>query len=196
MSEQNLEQSIDYLALFIQGLGQFSGVFLGVIAGTAVTILAQKWLTSQSEQKQLNNFKFELELNSKKIEEWLTELGKYRNAVNGDSLLNYFGYFRFSSFIGVIASQLHGSGAIYKHLSHDHIGQLQIIYNELSLQGENILNNKIEQRKQSLANLNNQNQGQIWQSTLKQEVVNDINFWEEKLNGHTKTIDSIIESIS
>ena len=117
-------QEINYLQLFILGLGQFTGVFLGVIAGTIVTILVQKWVALRAEKQQLANFKFELELNMKKIKAWLDELNKYRNAVNGDALLTYFGYFNLSSFIGVIVSRLHASGTIYKYLSHDDFGKL------------------------------------------------------------------------
>ena len=189
------EQSIDYTALFFQGLGQFTGVFLGVVAGTIVTILVHRWFSSRAESNQLRNFIFELELNAKKLEGWLEELTKYRNAVNGDSLLTYFGYFKFSSFIGVTASQLHGSGAIYKYLSHEHIGQLQEVYNTLSINGEHYINNQIEQRKQTLAALKENDQEELWQTWLKPQVVSDINFWEEKLKSHLKSVRSVIEVI-
>ena len=195
MKEQNFEQTIDYLSIFTQGLGQFSGVFLGVLAGTIVTILAQKWLLNRSESNLLSNFKFELELNDKKLKGWLEELIKYRNAVNGDSLPTYFGYFKFSTFIGVMAFQLHGSGAIYKHLSHDLIGKLQEVYNDLSTNGENYINNQIEQRKQTLASFKERGQEDMWQSSLKSQVVNDINFWEEKLKSHLLTVREVIKVI-
>lgn len=195
MAGRNIEQSIDYMALFVQGLGQFTGVFLGVIAGTIVTILVHKWFTNRAESNQLGNFKFELELNAKKLEGWLEELTKYRNAVNGDSLLTYFGYFKLSTFIGVTAFQLHGSGAIYKYLSHELIGQLQEVYNELSINGENYINNQIEQRKQTLAALNERGQEGLWQTWLKPQVVNDINFWEERFKSHLKSVRSVIEVI-
>ncbi len=181
-----------YAPLFYKGLGQFFGVFFGVIAGTAVTIAAQKWLYRSSEKQQIKNLKFELELNCKKIQEWQEELIRYRNAVNGDSLLDYFGYFKLSSFIGVTVFQLHTAGVIYKYLSHEHIGQLQEVYNNLSLHGENYLNNQIEQRKQALAALKESGQHALWQQYLKPQVVRDIDFWEEKFRSHLNTINNVL----
>jgi hypothetical protein len=189
------EETINYLALFSQGLGQFFGVFLGVIAGTIVTIATQHWLSKRGESNQLKNFKFELELNAKKLESWLEELERYRNSVNGDSLQTYFGYFNLSTFVGVTAIQLSGSGAIYKHLSHELIGQLQEVYNELSLTGENYLNNQIQQRQQTLAALNEDGQQKMWQSWLKPQVVRDIDFWEEKFKSHLKTVKAVIDVV-
>jgi len=189
------EQTIDYLYIFAQGLGQFTGVFLGVLSGTIVTILAQRWFAQRAESNQLGNFKFELELNEKKLNAWLEELTKYRNSVNGDSLITYFGYFKFSTFIGVTAFQLHGSGAIYKHFSHELIGKLQEVYNDLSISSENYMNNQIEQRKQALASLKNQGKEDMWQSSLKPQVVRDIDFWEEKLKSHLHTVREVINVI-
>src|SRR5271157_4207419 len=79
------------------------GVFLGVIAGTVVTILVQLYLQHLSETQQTRNLKFELGLNIQKIESWLEELKLYRNAVNGESLHTCFGYFDMSRIVSVTA---------------------------------------------------------------------------------------------
>ena len=184
------------LTAFVNGFGQFLGIFLGVIAGTAVTLLVQFWIRKRDEKSQVKNLKFELDLNSSKIEEWLEELAKYRNAVNGDSIQNYFGYFKLSSFIGVTAYQIHQSGLLYKHLSHEHIRQMQEVFNDFSFNGENFLNNQIEQRKQSYAYIQSLGNLQSWQSDLKPLVVRDIDFWEQKFKGHKNTVKSIIEGLN
>ena len=110
-----------YLNYVVQGFG----VFLGVIAGTAVTLLVQYLIQYKDIQQQTKNLKFELELNVGKIDAWLDELGKYRNAVNGDALHNYFGYFDLSRTVSNTTSTMFISGRLYKKLTHDQIGQLQ-----------------------------------------------------------------------
>jgi hypothetical protein len=181
--------------LFFTGLGAFTGVFLGVVAGTLVTILTHLWLQRRHEFNQIRNLVFELELNCKKLEGWLEELGRYRNAVNGDSLLRYYGYYKISSGVGVTAHQLHESGLLYKYLSHEHIGQLQEVFTDLSLPGENYMNNQIQQRKQSLQALEQLGQQGQWMLSLKPQVVNDIDFWEGKLRGHENALRSIIGAL-
>lgn len=82
---------MDYI---LQGFG----VFLGVLAGTAVTLLTQWVIQKRNEAQLLRNLKFEFELDIKKIDSWLEEITRYRNAVNGDALHTYFGYFDLSRF--------------------------------------------------------------------------------------------------
>lgn len=180
---------------FLGGLGQFTGIFLGVVAGTAVTILVQKWDQLRNEKKQIANLKFELTLNIKKVESWLEELEKYRNALNGDSIHDYFGYFNLSSAVVVVAFQLHQSGLIYRHLSHEHIGQLQEVFNDLSINGENFLNNQIFQRKQEFNTLRDQGSLPLWQQNMKPQIVRDIDFWEQKFKSHLNSLRSIVEAL-
>lgn len=183
------------MTFLIDGLSQFIGVLLGVVAGTAITVLAQKWIYRQSKKDQIKNLKSELELNVKKIDDWIEEIGKYRNKVNGDSLLNYFGYFRLSSIVGVTASQLHASGTIYKYLPHEQIGLLQELFNELSINGENYINNQIAQRKEALNALKENGAMQQWQQYLKPEIDKDIDFWEGKFKTHLASLKTIRETL-
>ncbi|HHH50365.1 MAG TPA: hypothetical protein ENK52_05240 [Saprospiraceae bacterium] len=189
-------QAINYFTLFVQGLGQFTGVFLGVIAGTAVTLLVHHFIRKKDEKNQIKNLKFELEINLNKIKDWRDELTNYRNAVNGDSFITYFGYFKLSSFIGVTIFQLHNSGTLYQYLSHEIIGQLQEVFNDFSLTGENYLNNQIRQRKDTLVNLNESGNPELWQKQLKPEIVRDIDFWEQKFKTHENTIKKTIQALN
>jgi hypothetical protein len=125
----------DNLSYFVEGLGSFSGVFFGVVAGSIVTLLVNYLAQRLDERSQIKNLVFELSLNCTKLEEWLEELTKYRNAVNGDSLDSYYGYIRLSSAIGVTTNQLHTRGVLYRHLSHEHIAQLQEAFTDLSIYG-------------------------------------------------------------
>ena len=126
---------MNYLNPLIQGLG----IAGGLIAGVLVSLLVKFYQQRRKEVEQTRNLRFELELNVTKIMAWLEEIGKYRNAVNGDSLHNYFGYFDLSRALFVTANQMLQSGLLYKKLSHDEVGQLQNIAVDLSLSGEQLL---------------------------------------------------------
>jgi hypothetical protein len=49
-NQQMNDQSVSYIQSFVTGLGEFTGVFLGVIAGTAVTILVHLYLQRRGEK--------------------------------------------------------------------------------------------------------------------------------------------------
>lgn len=171
---------------FLQGFG----VFLGVIAGVAVLILTQ-WINEKAKESQkVKNLKFEFGLNIKKINKWLEEINKYRNAVNGDSLGNYFGYFNLSRFVTVTANDMFSKGLLYKYLDYNDIGKLQVIYSEFTLHGENFLNNQIIQnRNQALK------EPMSW-PTLKSKVVLEVNFWDNKFQEHKKTLEDILKKLA
>lgn len=156
------------------------GVFLGVLAGTAVTLLTQWIIQRRRESQKLKNLKFEFELNIKKIDRWLEEITAYRNAVNGDTLHMYAGYFDLSRFVSVTANDMFLTGLLYRYLDHDDIGNLQVLFSEFSLYGENYLNNQIAQNK---ANFN------------KAKAVQDVNFWEKKFKDHKKTLEQILKKL-
>ncbi len=108
---------------FLQGFG----VFLGVIAGVVVTLVANAIIYKRRNRKNAQNLLFEYELNIKKIDLWLEEIERYRNAVNSETMFQYFGYFDYSKFVIVTANNMFTSGLLYDYLSHDHISILQEI---------------------------------------------------------------------
>ena len=166
------------------------GVFLGVIAGVVVLILFQWYIERKKESQKVKNLKFEFELNIKKIDKWLEEINKYRNAVNGDSFNNYFGYFNLSRFINVTGNDLFVKGLLYKYLDYDDIGKLQVIYSEFTLQGENFLNNQIVQNRNQVLQ-----QPTSWPA-LKSKVVLEVDFWDNKFQEHKKTLEDILKKLA
>jgi hypothetical protein len=179
---------------FFSGLGQFTGIFLGVIAGTAVTIVANSWSKRSNEKTQISNLRFELDLNRKKTIDWLKEVKRYRDSVNGDAIQNYWGFFKFSSAIGVTMFQMHQSGLLYQYLTHDEIGQLQEMFNDYSSTGEQYFNNQITQNRQLFVNTS----AQIgyWQKEIKPKVVSEIDFLENQLNNHLQHLSLIIDKLA
>jgi hypothetical protein len=171
------------------------GVFLGVIAGTAVTVLAGVWFQRRNETQQTGNLLFELELNIQKIDKWLEEVQCYRNAVNGDCLHTYFGYFDLSRIVSVTANAMFQSGLLYKKLGKGQIGQLQVIFSEFSLHGEQYINNQITQAKQVLEQCRTASGIASWTSGFKPEAVRNVDFWEKKFQEHRKSLLQIVGAL-
>ena len=181
---------------FLQGIGSAVGVFLGVVAGTAVTILAHRFQERRSERRQLRNLSFELQLNVKKINGWLEELARYRNAVNGDNLNNWFGYFDLGKTVSATASAMLASGLLYDTLVHRHVEALQVVFWELSGVGENYMNEQFQAKRDAFNQLRQASNPFLWTNTVKPEAVQLADYWEEKLRGHRAKLEEITRSTS
>ena len=171
------------------------GVFLGVLAGTAVTLLTGWLLQKKNQAQQARNLRFELQLNLGKIDHWLEELGTYRNAVNGDTLNTYFGYVDLGKMVYVTANSMFQSGLLYKYLDDEMIGQLQVILSELSLVGERQLNDLIWRHKQVFQYSRDPQKEHLWSGGGKADAVRHADFWEPKLKGHRKTLEKLIAAL-
>lgn len=182
---------VSAMTFFLQGFG----VFLGVLAGTAVTILAAWLIKRHGEKQQKVNLLFELELNVRKIDVWLEEIGKLRNAINGDAMHQYCGYFDLSRILSVTCYNMFQSGLLYKYLDHDAIGTLQVIFSEFSHHGEQYFNNQINQITQSFNNAYAQDQGQQWLIADKAAAVGIVDFWENKLIAHKQSFHEIVTEL-
>lgn len=176
-------------------LVQGFGVFLGVVAGTAVTVLAALYFQRRNETQQTRNLRFELTLDIKKVETWLEEIKRYRDAVNGDSLHTYFGYFDLSRIVSVTANAMFQSGLLYKKLSHDQIGKLQVIFSEFSVHGEQYLGNQLTQTRQLLEQCRSSGDMATWSSHFKPDAVANVNFWERKFQEHKRSLEEIARSL-
>lgn len=161
---------------FLQGFG----VFLGVIAGVAVTVIATAIIDKRRNKKNAQNLLFEFELNIKKIDLWLEEIEKYRNAVNSETMFQYFGYFDYSRFVIVTANNMFTSGLLYDYLSHDHISTFQEISSYFSLNGENYINGQITFNKDTFD---------------KVRATGDINYHEGRLKSSKKSLLKIMEAL-
>ena len=163
------------------GLGIVIGVLAGIIAGTVITVVERRVSQGRTERLWLGYLRYEINLNIQKIDGWLQELQRYRNAVNASDLADYAGYFDLSRFLMVTANNLLNAGLLYKHLSYQHIGSLQAAAGELSIFWENYMNNQI-----------NENRAQFVQSKAAREV----NFWEQKFNQHKSALQDIVAKLS
>ena len=169
------------------------GVFLGVVAGVLINLLTQFVINRKNENSKIDNLRFELELNIKKIDRWIEEIFSYRNALNSDTLHMYFGYYDLSKFVSVTANELFVKGILYKYLSHEDIGKIQEIYWEFSLSWENIINNEVKQNKENFGYIKADETKDL--SGFKANVVQNINYWEAKFKAHKKTLEDILTKL-
>ena len=171
------------------------GVFLGVLAGTTVTVLAGIFFQRRNQKQEARNLRLEFELNILRIDGWLDDLKRYRNALNGDSLHTYIGYFDLSKVVSATANAMFQSGMLYKKLSLGQIGKLQVLFANFSFAGEQVMNNQLTEAKQAFEECRSSNNMERWTTQLKPEAVGHLDFWEETFKEHRNTLDQIVRSL-
>lgn len=134
---------------FYQGFGIVVGVIAGVVAGTLVTVVIG-WIGKWKNQKQRNkNLKFEFKFDIAKIQSFKAQLNNYRDAVNGDALTTYFGYFDLSKLIYGTAQSMYADGSLYKFFDEPNdLVKLQKAFNKYSAEWELAFNNKIKENRE------------------------------------------------
>ena len=156
----------------IDGIIYGISVFVGIVAGIAVTIGVDFLKKKKQNANDKNNLSFEIKCNLSKIERWMELINELRNYVNSDRINQFSGYFNLSSAIFSTTNKLLQDGRIYTYLSYDSIEKIQENGTYLSLAAENMLNNQITQYKQAAWNGN---------MNVKQFAANDIDFWDKAL---------------
>lgn len=179
----------------ISYIAQGFGVFLGVLAGTAVNFLGYRCIQRHQEKSQVRNLIFELDLDCKKIDHWLEQLRELRNAINGDCLDRWFGYFDFSRFIYLTANNMFQSGQLYKLLTHEQIEPLQEIVSTYTQNGEQFINTQANLHKQVFLESKGKPGGGEWAKGGKADAAQFVNFWETKLNEHRRQIEGMATSL-
>jgi hypothetical protein len=162
------------------------GIVVGIVVGVIITMATDYAKEKLNETRKIKNFKFEINFNLSKINRWLEQIIKYRNAVNGDALKHFYEYFDLGRFVNVTANDLFSTGLMYKHLSDDDIGKLQILYNEFTPAWESLINQQINNYKMVAAD------PQQWHNQ-KTDAVSHVDFWESKFKEHKKTLESILK---
>ena len=167
-----------------QILGSAIGACLGIVAGIGVMIFSSRIQARAARKQQVRNLCFEMRLNIKKIDGWLTEVSRYRNAVNGDCLHTWFGYFDLSKTVSTTFGSMLTSGALYDAITYEDIESLQKVYWDLSRTGEHYLNDQLKNMRTRFEQLNIQKVSFVWMTSLKPEAVKIADYWESKLTDH------------
>ncbi|GAH89599.1 unnamed protein product, partial [marine sediment metagenome] len=95
----------------------------------------------------------------------------------------------------VTTNSMFQSGLLYKKLSHDQIGKLQVISSEFSLFGEQYLSNQLSQTKQVFERCRTKGEMELWASQFKSEAVANVDFWERKFQDHKNALEEIVGSL-
>ena len=176
---------------FLQGFG----VFLGVIAGTAVLLLVEYINKRINLNQQIKNLNFELGYNIKKLDSWIEEVEKYRNAVNGETLNSYAGYFDLSRIITATSNNLLQSGLLYNIINHDELAKIYVIFSELSVDAEQYLNKQVDDNRRIFEDCIKNSKMDQWTKKYKAQVVRNVDFCDEKFKGHRANLIRIRDSL-
>ena len=176
-------------------VGPAVGTFLGVIAGTLITILATRHRERRAYRQQVQNLVFELRLNIKKIDRWLSEITEYRNKVNGDNLHNWSGYFDLGKAVYATTNRMLDDGSLYTTLSEQHIEALQSTIAELSPAGAKYMNEQLANLRSEFETARQTHDTYSWFNVTKQEAVRVADFWERKMRDHRSVLGEIVSAI-
>lgn len=178
----------------MQYVYQGFGVFLGVVAGALIHILLQEINTWRYRKMRTLNLRLELELDIRKIDEWLEEVVTLRNAINGDTIGTYYGYFNLSRAVFTTAGDMFNSGELYRLLSYQEIGKLQAIVPALSYGAESFINAQIDRRRSEYTTASDSGNPKAMVE-VKRAAVADVDNWQGGFEDHQKTLKSIIEKL-
>jgi hypothetical protein len=145
-----------------------TGAAVGVVAGTLIQFFVQAIIDRRKEAQQRKALRKEMSYNLAVLQGISEETTSLRNAVNGDALSLYNGYFAYDQGLFVQTSALLTSGNLYKWLPIDDFKKLQKIVSTLSANRAVWVNTEVTKRKQA----------SLGENFSKPEAVNFVNFIE------------------
>jgi len=164
----------------------FCEVFLGVSAGLIVGLIVHlivNWIIYKIREKRLiAYFKYEIDINIKKINSFIKELAAYKGKVLADSINKYYGWFYLGEIILTTVNQFFVTGLIYKKFNYEEIEELQKFQKDFSWDTERYLNDQVKNNVQNFL------QGV---PNMKELALNQIEFWENKFNNHISKLEVI-----
>jgi hypothetical protein len=163
--------------------GALAGAAVGVVAGTIVQFLVQKILNFRADLMAKAALRKEMECNLQLVAELEAEAQHFRNAVNGDVLATYFGYFNFERGLFIQASALLNSGLLYKLYKIDDLKKLQIVSTRLQVNTANFINQNITRRREA---------AKLGHDYNKQEAVQFVNFVDTQIKETRKLLSEFI----
>lgn len=172
---------------FVQGLGVAVGVVIGTIVGTIINLALFKYGAYTLKKQRVKNLEFEFRFNIRKIDDFINELVKYRNAVNGDNLNKYYGYFNLAAVIYPTMNAMYNDGSLYDYVDYEDIVKLQQFVAHYSLTFQERLNYQINWAKRK--------QKQSGEQYTKAEIVSDIDFWDNIFDEDKNSLNTILKKL-
>ena len=168
------------------GIGAGVGVFLGVVAGTAINLSIDWWKERKYKTQRRKNLLFEFELNLQHVTKWLDTLEDYRKTVVEDRILQFSGYFDLTRGRSQTANWMYNDGSLFEFLTHEDIVQLQDMYANFTPGTEAILNNSVRDYQSSFGT----------QNYNKGTVTFNIDVWEKRFKPHKELLERLIQKLS
>ena len=168
------------------GIGAGVGVFLGVIAGTAINLCIDCWKERKYKAQRRQNLLFECELNLQHVARWLNTLEDYRRTVVEDRIHQFSGYFDLTRGLSQTASGMYSDGSLFEFLEHEDIAKLQGMYADFTIGMETTLNNSVRDYQKSFST----------QNYNKGTVTFNIDVWERRFRPHKELLERLIENLS
>lgn len=162
----------------------FWGTAVGVVAGTLVTLATTQSVDWWRRRQELKNLRFELRMAQRRLQEWLQEATRWRDAIVAEGVSEYFGYFKVSLFPMPTLLQMFREGRLYKHFSDTQLIALLEAAEFFTPAGEGMINRGVAESKQLAA-----------RSAPKPDVVKVAAFWTDKLGDFKRTVDSLAETL-
>ncbi len=122
-------------------------LFVGIIAGTLVTLLASFILACLKKKKIKRNIKFEISFNISKIQEWKGLLDKVLMASNSDNMEDCLVLFDFQKIILWTVNKTISDGTVYDYLDQESIVTLQKLNDFCKLFYSEEINNGVKKFK-------------------------------------------------
>ncbi len=161
------------------------GAAVGVIAGAFIQYLVQYYVDRRTQRDQRAALKKEMQCNLHLISELQAEAGRLRNAVNGDALTSYFGFFNYEKGLFAQAGALLANGMLYRWYSIEQLKKLQAVSYAMNINTSNFINQSITQRRDAAT------KGEL----NKVEMVQFVNFIESELQNNKYLLEEFIAII-
>lgn len=161
----------------------FFGVAAGLIVGLAVNLIVNWYINKRRENRIIEYFKYEIDINIEKITSFKEELESYKEKVLADSINTYFGWFYLSEIILNNVNQFFYTGLIYDKFKSEDIEALQKFQKDFSSNSEGFINNQV---RQNIIDFQQQ-QG----LNIKEIALSQITFWKNKFNKHIENLQRI-----
>jgi len=158
----------------------FFGVFAGIVAGIFINLAISAIKNYNTQKKLINNLKYEIEFNLKKIDAFLEEFREYRKHINGKSPYDYFGIIHMTGLLKTTLEQMFSDRSIYKYFDNENIGRLQTFYSDIQPDTVKRVNDQIQEFREI-----------SYESKMVKTVNKYIDYLEAGLRGNKENLQAV-----
>ncbi len=157
---------------WLQVLSYGFWVFVGIIAGTLVTLFTSLILVRLKKKKIKKNIKFEISFNIEKIQKWKGLLDEVLVASNSDSIKDCFVFFNFQEIILWTVNKTISDGTLYDYIDQESIITLQTLSGFCTAFSSKRINDEIRKFKNSPDKAGVAKMVKLWKAMLDKHKTN------------------------